>query len=83
MHLEFFTWRHYQNEIKKKTNNIQDLVLKEYQSEWSNYDVIIGEPISINSTKFMKILKYGKLAMIRNPKAMFFKKGRTNTTRKV
>jgi hypothetical protein len=74
----FCSYREYwSSKIKKKTNNIQDLVLKEYQSEWSNYDAIIGEPISINSTKFMKVLKYGKLAMIRNPKAIFFKKGRT------
>ena len=36
-----------------------------------SYDAIIGKPIKINKTKFMKVLKYGKLALLNNPKAIF------------
>ena len=56
-----------------KSDKIEDLVLKEYQPEWSNYEAIIGEPISIGGTKLMKVLKYGKTALLRNPKAIFLK----------
>ena len=58
------------------SDNIKDLVLYEPHEEWDNYDTIIGEPIPIFGTKLMKILKYGKLALINNPKAIFSKKGR-------
>ena len=60
--------------IKKnnKSDKIEDLVLREYQPEWSNYEAIIGEPISIGGTKLMKVLKYGK-CLLRNPKAIFLK----------
>ena len=52
-------------------------MLKEYQPEWSNYDAIIGEPISIGGTKLIKVLKNGKSALIRKPRAIFFKNART------
>ena len=74
----FCSYREYWGSKKNnKSNNINDLVLREYQPEWSNYEAIIGEPISIGSTKLMKVLKYGKSALIRNPKAIFFKNART------
>ena len=61
--------------IKKnnKSDKIEDLVLREYQPEWSNYEAIIGEPISIGGTKLMKVLKYGKTALLRNQKQFFLK----------
>ena len=74
----FCSYREYWGSKKKgKSDKIEDLVLREYQPEWSNYDTIIGEPISIGGTKLMKVLKYGKLALIRNPRAIFFKNART------
>ena len=73
----FCSYREYWGSNNKKKNDISDLILKDYQPEWSGYDSVIGEPISVDNTKFMKVLKYGKLALLRNPKAIFFKKGRT------
>ena len=74
----FCSYREYWG-IKKKSisQDVSELILKEYDPKWNSYDAVIGEPISVNSTKISKILKYGKLALIRNPKALFSKKGRT------
>ncbi len=74
----FCSYREYWGSKKKnKSNELVDLVLKEPHDEWINYDTIIGEPIFVGETKFMKILKYGKLALLRNPKSIFSKKGKT------
>ena len=51
--------------------------MQKVDPKWQGYDVIIGEPIFVGQTKLMKILKYGKLAMLRNPKAIIFKSGKT------
>ena len=73
----FCSYREYWGSKKKyNSNNIQDLVLREYNQEWSDYEAIIGEPISIGGTKLIKVIKYGKLALLRNPGAILFKKGR-------
>ncbi len=74
----FCSYREYWGSKKNnKSDKIEDLVLREYQPEWSNYEAIIGEPISIGGTKLMKVLKYGKSALLRNPRAIFFKDART------
>jgi hypothetical protein len=74
----FCSYREYWG-LKKKiiSEKIEQLVLKDYDPEWHDYNAIIGEPMSVKDTKTIKILKYGKLASIRNPKAIFSKKGRT------
>jgi len=74
----FCSYREYWG-LKKKTisDEINQSVLKDCDPEWLNYDAIIGEPMSVKDTKTIKIFKYGKLASIRNPKAIFSKKGRT------
>ena len=59
------------------SNKLKDLVLQNYETEWKNYDAIIGEPISIGGTKVIKVIKYGKLAILRNPKAIFSRSGQT------
>ena len=64
------------NNQEARGQKLSELVLKEYQPEWSRYDAIVGEPIFVGKTKIMKVLKYGKMAMIRNPLAMFSLKGR-------
>ena len=60
-----------------KSERLEDLVLQKVDCEWKDYDTIIGEPISVSGGKLIKTLKYGKLALLRNPKAIFSKKGRT------
>ena len=57
---------------------LKDLVLQKFCPVWSNYDAVIGKPIDVGGKpKSMKIIKYGKMALLRNPKAIFFEKGRT------
>ena len=59
------------NKDKKKSKNVKSHVLQKIPVEWDGYDAIIGEPILVNNLNFMKALKYGKLALLRNPKAIF------------
>ena len=74
----FCSYREYWGNNKKiEDGNVKDLVLQELHKEWENYDAIIGKPISVGGTKLIKALKYGKLALMNNPKAIFSKKGRT------
>ena len=74
----FCSYREYWGNKNHRINkDFNDRILKEVQKDWENYETIIGEPISINNAKFSKVIKYGKLALIKNPKAIFFKNGRT------
>ena len=75
----FCGYREYWGNKKKITENskVEDVVLKEIPTEWKNYDTIVGEHLSIGGTKIIKVIKYGKLAILRNPKAIFSKSGRT------
>ena len=74
----FCSYREYWgNKIKSNSNNLKDLVLQKPPTDWNGYDAIIGEPIFIGGTKLMKILKYGKLALLRNPKSIFSSRGKT------
>ena len=74
----FCSYREYWGNKKNyKGHKLNEMVLQKVEKEWENYEAIIGEPISINSGKFIKILKYGKSALFNNPKAIFSKKGKT------
>ena len=61
-------WGEHKN-IKNK-NSIKSL-LKSLPNEWDNYDAIIGEPTQLDRPKWMKLIKHGKIAMIRNYKEIF------------
>ena len=50
-------------------------ILREVPETWNNYDVILANEISMDNIKLIKIIKYGKLALLNNPRS-FFKKGR-------
>ena len=56
-------------------NEIENIALRQIPDEWDNFDTILGDEIFLDKIKFMKILKYGKLSLLRNPKAIF-KSGR-------
>ena len=75
----FCGYREYWGNKKKITENskVEDVVLREIPTEWENYDTIVGEHLPIGGTKIIKVIKYGKLAILRNPKAIFLKSGRT------
>tara|TARA_A100001234_G_C12626852_1_gene386476 strand:- start:115 stop:930 length:816 start_codon:yes stop_codon:yes gene_type:complete len=64
-----------QNSTLSSNISFKDKILKEVPKDWHNYDVILANKISMDDIKFMKIIKYGKLALFNNPKSIF-KKGR-------
>lgn len=76
----FCSYREYWgNNSKVNSAKLIDLVLQKIHPEWEEYETIIGEPISVgvNKLKLMKVIKYGKMAIVKNPRALFSKKGRT------
>ena len=54
----------------KNRNSIESL-LQSLPAEWDKYDAIIGEPITMNRPKWIKLLKHGKIAMLRNYQEIF------------
>ncbi len=74
----FCSYREYWGNKKNKDgSDLKDLVLQKPAQEWDGFETIIGEPIFVGETKFLKMLKYGKMALVRNPKAIFSRKGKT------
>ena len=52
----------------------KDKTLREVPEMWNKYDVILADKISMSNIKLIKILKYGKLALLKNPKSFLKKK---------
>jgi len=61
-------WANKKN-VENKTS-IKSL-LQNLPDEWSSHDAIIGEPFFLERPKLSKILKYGKVAALRNFKEIF------------
>ena len=61
---------------KKKILSFKDNILNSVNQDWEKYDVILGDQTSLENIKWIKVIKYGKLAFVRNPLAIF-KSGRT------
>ena len=51
-------------ETKDKTS--MESLLRVFPQEWNNYETIIGEPIFLEKPKVSKILKYGKISLLKN-----------------
>ena len=69
--------RFFLNSIKNNLEiEFENKILKEVPESWKDYDVILAEKINLENINFIKILKYGKLSLVANPKS-FFKSGRT------
>lgn len=66
----------YQNNNTNRYQEINEIALKEPNDSWSNFEVILGDELYLNNMKVMKLIKYGKLSLLRNPKAIF-RSGRT------
>jgi len=69
--------RFWHNDIKINDSlKFKNKVLNQIPEIWNKYDVILGNQISVDKVNWIKVLKYGKLAFLRNPQAIT-KKGRT------
>ena len=64
------------NKVNMFETKFENKIIKEIPKSWDDYDVILAEKINLEKIKFIKILKYGKIALVKNPKS-FFKSGRT------
>ena len=42
----------------------------EIPEEWNDYETIIGDKLDVRGLKWSKVMKYGKLAILRNPKVI-------------
>ena len=63
--------RFWSNKKNINNNNIYDTALREVPDIWNDYDAIIGNQVHINGIRWIKIIKYGKIALLRNPLALF------------
>ncbi len=64
-------WGQHKNIKNKKSVNS---LLKNKPDEWEKYEAIIGEHTFLERPKIIKLLKDGKIAMLRNFKELFNKK---------
>ena len=62
-----------QKNINNENKDFKRNVLKTVPEIWNSYDVILGDKIYVDNIKWSKILKYGKLSILRNPKSIIQK----------
>ena len=55
----------------KNSQNIYETALNDVPDEWNDYDAIIGDHTHLDYIKWIKVLKYGKIAFLRNPLVLF------------
>ena len=60
-------WSNKKNIEKDKINNIYDHALKDVPEEWNDYEVILGDHMKLDYINWMKVIKYGKKAFLKNP----------------
>ena len=61
-------WLNSRNE--NLNNELENIILKDFPSEWTNYNAVICEPIKLG-TKLMKLFKRGWRNLLSNPKILF------------
>ena len=62
-------WSNQKN--NKDSQSIYEAALNDIPDEWNNYDAIIGDHTHLDYIKWIKVLKYGKIAFLRNPLVLF------------
>ena len=74
----FCQYRKFWCEKEEKEKNISfekfnKIILKYIPEEYESCDVILGEPLFLRKTNIIKILKYGKFSILKNPINLFAK----------
>ncbi|MDC1033021.1 DUF4422 domain-containing protein [Candidatus Pelagibacter sp.] len=69
----FCTYRRFWQNKHAKSDQFNDQIIKEIPKEWKDYEVILADKIDLTHVKWIKILKYGKKAFLKNPKSIFKK----------
>ncbi len=67
--------RFWLNEKNNDNKNLKfkDRILNKVPKLWEDYQVILGDQIYVDNIKWTKILKYGKISLIKNPGAILKK----------
>tara|TARA_Y100000590_G_C15617648_1_gene976373 strand:+ start:84 stop:911 length:828 start_codon:yes stop_codon:yes gene_type:complete len=60
------------NKLKNPSQNF----LQKIPDNWNEYDVILGDDQNLSEIKWIKVIKYGKISLIRNPQAIYKKNKR-------
>jgi len=50
-----------------KDENFKKSIIQEAPEQWKNYDVVLRDEVFVNSTKLSKVLKHGKMQLLKNP----------------
>ena len=61
------------NKDIKDFNDLHLNTLKSIPETWNSYDVVLGNEVNVTNMRFIKILKHGKIALIKNPFYLFKK----------
>ncbi len=62
-----------QNDNQIKNLKFQEKILHKIPKIWDDYEVILGDEIYVDDIKWSKILKYGKISLLRNPRSILKK----------
>ena len=62
---------------KKEYKDFKQSILQEVPDEWNNYEVVLRDEVFVNGTKFSKVLKHGKMQLLKNPFVFLSKKKMT------
>ena len=62
-------------EVEKNISfeNFNKIILKQIPQEYDSYEAILGEHLFLKKTNLIKILKYGKASILKNPLNLFAK----------
>lgn len=73
----FCTYRRFWTKnVKEKLNSYQELnkyIVKKKDTDWDDFDVILGEPLIFKKIKNIKLIKRNIFEVIKNPKVLFKK----------
>ena len=57
----------------KEYVDFKQSIVQDVPDEWNNYEVVLGDEMSVNNYKLIKVLKHAKLKFLMNPQLLFKK----------
>ena len=75
----FSTYRRFWKSDKEKSlqSELKDKIIQEIPADWEGYETILTEPIDLRNFKMLKMIKKGKLSILKKPGVLFNKNLRT------
>ena len=68
-------WKNIEND--NSSNQLKNKILQNIPSDWEDYETILTEPIDLRHIKISKIIKKGKVLILKKPGVLFNKNMRT------